>query len=429
MLLEGLVIPVSFDTGLLLKGIDLIKDTVEGAVEATFEWAEGMDKLGDITGMSGDKLAAWSFVAKKAGVPVETLSRGMVIMEKGLVKADGSLDTMGKTLKDYGINVLEANGKVRDQSDLMNNIAAKYSSFSTQQERVNFLTAVFGRNGAELVDVFDTLSNEGGIDAVTKKVQDMGLAIDPARYEEFQRSLEELKMAGLGLQVAFTEKLMPVLEELLGWGSKFMEADWSGKMQMLADSLSKFNLPEITQKFRDWVDSVDWFSLSTNFALGMNKVDWGGETRKVLDATVNILQALIDIVNRTNWQLLGQAIRNALVGIFRDGIGRALAEAWTPAVQQFWRLVDNTLGTNLSKSSSKSASSAGGGATRGRASGGSAGGLTWVGERGPELVNLPGGSFVHNAQQSQAMQTIDYDQMGKAVARHLVPALQVAGIG
>lgn len=67
--------------------------------------------------------------------------------------------------------------------------------------------------------------------------------------------------------------------------------------------------------------------------------------------------------------------------------------------------------------------------TYGRASGGSAGGLTWVGERGPELLNLPGGSYVNNAQQSQAMQQIDYEQMGQAVARHLVPALQVAGIG
>lgn len=38
-----------------------------------------------------------------------------------------------------------------------------------------------------------------------------------------------------------------------------------------------------------------------------------------------------------------------------------------------------------------------------RARGGSASGLTWVGEEGPELVNLPGGSYVHTASQSAAM--------------------------
>lgn len=39
----------------------------------------------------------------------------------------------------------------------------------------------------------------------------------------------------------------------------------------------------------------------------------------------------------------------------------------------------------------------------GRASGGPAGGLTWVGERGPELVNLPSGSYVHSNEKSKQM--------------------------
>ncbi len=39
----------------------------------------------------------------------------------------------------------------------------------------------------------------------------------------------------------------------------------------------------------------------------------------------------------------------------------------------------------------------------GKAAGGPAGGRTWVGERGPELVDLPAGSWVHNAGQSSAM--------------------------
>jgi hypothetical protein len=43
------------------------------------------------------------------------------------------------------------------------------------------------------------------------------------------------------------------------------------------------------------------------------------------------------------------------------------------------------------------------GAVQGRAGGGSASGLTWVGEQGPELVNLPSGSYVNTASQSKAM--------------------------
>jgi len=44
-----------------------------------------------------------------------------------------------------------------------------------------------------------------------------------------------------------------------------------------------------------------------------------------------------------------------------------------------------------------------------RASGGSASGLTWVGEKGPELVDLPGGSYVHNNAESQRMASSGYE--------------------
>ena len=48
----------------------------------------------------------------------------------------------------------------------------------------------------------------------------------------------------------------------------------------------------------------------------------------------------------------------------------------------------------------------------GYASGGiSGGGLTWVGERGPELVNLPRGAQVHDAQTSQSIVNHNYGGM------------------
>jgi hypothetical protein len=40
-----------------------------------------------------------------------------------------------------------------------------------------------------------------------------------------------------------------------------------------------------------------------------------------------------------------------------------------------------------------------------RAAGGAASGRTWVGEQGPELLDLPSGSFVHSNAQSKQMAT------------------------
>lgn len=60
----------------------------------------------------------------------------------------------------------------------------------------------------------------------------------------------------------------------------------------------------------------------------------------------------------------------------------------------------------------------------GKATGGLGGGYTLVGERGPEVVNLPSGSRVYSNTQSNQMASgaagIDYDRMGRALVNALV---------
>lgn len=201
----------------LLASIAALGVGVKKLVDITFEWAAEMDGIQDVMGGTNEQAAALNFVLRKSGVEVEQFTRGMVVLEKGLVKADGSLDTTGKKLQEFGISALDANGAVKDQAQLIGEISNKYNSFSTQQERVNFLTEIFGRSGADLIDVFDTLNAEGGIGKTTEKVKALGLAIDPGKYEQFQRNLEEVKLAGLGLAVSFVEFLMPAFEAASRW--------------------------------------------------------------------------------------------------------------------------------------------------------------------------------------------------------------------
>ena len=129
-------------------------------------------------------------------------------MAKGLLDSTGELSTTGKALEDFGITVRDVDGNIRDQSDLMDDIGKKYAEFGTQTERVDFLTNVFGRSGAKLVDVFDTMAQEGGIDKVKDKVKSLGLVLDPTQYEEFQRNLNEVDLTFTGLANAFTGPLM-----------------------------------------------------------------------------------------------------------------------------------------------------------------------------------------------------------------------------
>lgn len=464
MRLEGLVIPISFDMGLLLEGIKAVTGLISGAVERTQEWAEDMDQLGDVTGMSEDKLAAWSFVAKKAGVEIETLSSATVIMAKGLLDSTGELSTTGKALQDFGVDVLDAGGKVRDQNDLMNDIGKKYAEFGTQTERVDFLTNVFGRSGAKLVDVFETMAEEGGIDKVKQKVKDLGLVLDPAQYEDFQRNLNEVDLTFTGLANAFTGPLLPGAESLLQTFTTWLQSPWVAdaignigeKLGVLASDIAtgistgnwdaffadfeEFTgidiEPLITElgKFSSWVTDEaipKWNEFRENFKSGWN--EFGEESKTETDAIKLHWQQLLDAIGERfnlifggegkqliiDWKSIGitalQLIDLAIIGatksweFFNEALEKAI-ELWETASSWSWD-ADAALGFSTTSGYVPAGAS---GAPK-RAAGGMAGGLTWVGERGPELVNLPNGSNVNNAQSSASM-GFDYYKLAAILA-------------
>lgn len=322
------------------------------AIKATFKWAEELDSIQDIMGVTNKTAAALNFTLRKSGTSTEALTRGMTILSKGLIKADGSLDVTGKALKAWGINVLDANGMLKDQTTLIDDIAQKYGTFATQQEKVNFLTETFGRSGAELIDFFDTLAAEGGIDTVAEKVERLGLAIDPNRYEQFNRNLEELKLVGLGLAVGFTEKVMPAIEgflELISDPKSIKPGkilDWADTtigvfLKGLGDSVNKWvsgGGPEkLTEKVVGWIEGLgENETLKSKALIGaqhlvsaiadaLGQIDWSA----IADA---IDKKTAESIGAHDWQASGDALGDAIEGFFTG------KTAELPAIPSDWLL-------------------------------------------------------------------------------------------
>jgi hypothetical protein len=354
LLLEALELPLTtvdkgFKAGLAVAaaGVAALVGAMGLAINATFKWADELDSLQDVMGVSNETAAAFNFTLRKSGTSTEALSRGVVILNKGLVKADGTLDTVGKELKDFGINVLGANGQVKDQAMLMGEIAEKYASFSTQQERVNFLTGVFGRSGAELIDFFDTLAAEGGIDEVTKKVEALGLAIDPNRYEQFNRNLEELKLIGLGLAVSFTEKVMPAIEGFLGVITDFAKKPDFGRLLEQMDAFGGKIIKGLGDSIRNWVSSGGPEELSEaliGWVEGIGESE--GTKSKIQIAAEHLLKALSDAVQGIDWGGIAQAIDEKLAEMLGE-------HDWHASGDSFGKMLESVIGTGIETGESK----------------------------------------------------------------------------
>ena len=319
------------------------------AVKATFKWADELDSIQDIMGVTNSAAAALNFTLRKSGTDTEALTRGMTILEKGLVDAKGKLDTTGKSLKKWGIDVFDVNKKLKDQEILIGDITTKYASFATQQEKVNFLTEIFGRSGATLVDFFDTLAKEGGLDAVTKKVKAFGLAIDPNRYEQFNRSLEELKLIGLGLAVQFTEKVMPILERFLGWFSEFAQNPDVGKLLKNLDDFAFNILQGMADSIDKWVSGGGPEKFSSSIISWVDNIGTGKKFQsKAVTAIGNLLAGLIDAAGKIDWMGIADKIDEKTAEVIN-------AHDWTASGDAFGDMFSSAAVTGLESKQSEAA--------------------------------------------------------------------------
>jgi hypothetical protein len=327
MNLETLIVPLKLDksgfqdalkgvTVAVAAGVGAVAAGMAVAVKATMDWANDLDQLGDVMDGTNKDFAAIAFVARKSGVGVDALTKANIILEKGLLKVDGTLDTTGKQLKEYGIDVKDANGEVKNSVQLTDEIAAKYAKLGTQQERINFLTEIYGKSGAQMVDFFDTLNSEGGISAVTKKVEALGLAIDPTRYEQFNRNLEELKLIGLGLAVSFTEMIMPALEGFLGKVTEIAQSPKFKEITGKAKEMFAALLGGDTKKFGELAGELAG-ELDEGLAGMIDGVDWAKHGASLSKSISNMLKGAGDGVDvPKSMTSLASALNNFVGGLF-----------------------------------------------------------------------------------------------------------------
>jgi hypothetical protein len=128
----------------------------------------------------------------------------------------------------------------------------------------------------------------------------------------------------------------------------------------------------------------------------------GGQTTKTADfikEAQHTVAATTPVVGKLNDELEDTATILRRIAGAADAASDRLRYLKALATQPWLA----TLQGKLKKASSTAASITVPHGAAPAATGGSRSGLTWVGEQGPELVNLPSGSYVHTAQQSKAM--------------------------
>lgn len=345
---------------LAIDGIKAGIEAVQKLNELTLEqahWADDLLTQSAQTGLSTDLLQQLDYASKF--LDFEGIDKSLVKLTASMDSARDGAEKQAAAFQTLGVAVTDSDGQLRDNWETFKDVIDALGEVENATERDALSNDIFGKSYAELKPLIDagTDSLQEMMDAAVEnghvldesQIQKLG-EVDDA-YQEYQTKLDDVKKK---LAVEFAPVSTSVMETFGNLAEnaadKLVESGLLGKIEAFITPLGS-----ILESLLDMVNQVLPAitplveGLATAFGALANAAEraaeWLGKAKEWLDQT------------DAAWQL------NDSSGYYVDGFDGSYG--YNAAGDRNWR-----------------------------------GGLTWVGETGPELVQLPRGSRIYSNQES-----------------------------
>lgn len=182
----------------------------------TGEYADRIQDLSDVTGISTDALQEWDFVARRVGVSTDVISSAFSSLGRRMSQFSRGSGPAVDAAEKLGVAFRDSNGQMRNADDLIMDLLGGLSQMPPDLERAELGTALFGRRWEMLAPVIGRGSD--GIEQIRKEAQELGIVMSGESLEaanEFREAFvtfqERISSVGRSLAI----DLMPVVLDLV----------------------------------------------------------------------------------------------------------------------------------------------------------------------------------------------------------------------
>jgi len=196
---------------------------------STAAYADEMLTESTVTGMSVEKLQAYSYAADLVDVSLDTLTGSMARNVKSMSDAaDGSAE-YADAYQQLGVSVTNTDGTLRDSEDVYWEVVDALGNVSNETERDALAMQLFGKSAQDLNPLIAQGSE--GIAALTDEAKQMGAVLSEDTIEKFgvfDDSVQRLKQGSEAAQRVMGTILLPQLQTLADDGVSLLGDFTSG---------------------------------------------------------------------------------------------------------------------------------------------------------------------------------------------------------
>lgn len=336
-----------------------------------------------VTGLSTEALQEYQYAAELVDVSLDTLTSSQTKMIRSMDAARRGSKEQAEAFDKLGISVQNADGTLRDAQDVFGDAIDALGAISNETERDAIAMTIFGRSARDLNPLIKAGSE--GLRELAQEAHNVGYVMSEEALDALgavDDQVQRMNRSNEALKNQIAIGMAPAVENLMKKGTDFFvrlqeAAEGSGILEVFGALLDVVSALEplfdvLFGTAEDGVPALQALAL----ALGV-VADALTIVANTIAIVIELFKQLINLAN-------GKGFDDSNLTRYGENIAKVFSDEGASA-----RAWNNGFGKNIGRNAD--------GTDYWR------GGLTWVGERGPELVSLPQGSRVYSAEDSRSM--------------------------
>lgn len=329
---------------------------------STADSAKEITNVSQRMGMTTDQYQEWDYIMKTVGSDAESMTGDIAALaEKALEATDKTSDT-AKTFRLLGVNVRDSHGALKSQNELFSDVVRGLQKMEDVTKRNAIASDLLSTTGENLGPILNMTKEE--LAALRQEAHDTGYVMGEetlGKFKELNSAMTEFKGVTEGLSNSFAAALLPVLTSLFSVISSIPTPVLTMIITLTGIIATMYSVGKATSKAMDGFDSLK------NFMGGFDAK--AIKTTAIIFGVVAALIALIALIA----VLAGQGDQ---VSRTMDSVGNSVGKINKGIQGQSTQYYAS--GTDYAP-----------------------GGKAWVGENGPEILEIPRGSRVISAEESR----------------------------
>lgn len=358
----------------------LIK-VADAAFDMTVAQAAAADDLLTMaaqTGIATGTLQELAYAQELVDVSLDTMTGSMARNIRSMNSARNGSKELNEAYRDLHVRITDGNGQLRDSEDVYWDVIEALGKVKNETERDAYAMQIFGKSAQDLNPLIKMGAD--GLEQFRKEAREMGYVMSDemlASLGSVDDAVQRFNNSSAAAKNTLAGALAPAVSGFIDEGNHLVGVlseivDKSGLDDFLTAIITSGSgiLKSLEPIMEILGPLVSQTLKPIALALGI-----------VADALTIIASILGIIIESVKW-LTGQSPNagSKIASYWQNIAGVFTGNGATTAALKMYGIGNNADGTDNWR-----------------------GGLTWVGERGPELVNLPSGSAVYSNQQSMAM--------------------------